>query len=327
MDNLSHTLVGLMLARASLNLKIPRAGAMMMIAANLPDIDVVSGLRGSLTYLQYHRGYTHSLGLAPLLALIPPLIFVLLFRQKISPRIYLWSLLGVFSHLLLDWTNVYGVRLLLPATDRWLRLDMTDIVDPWILAVLILAVSAPALARLVSSEIGSRSGPGTTRGWAWFALATLLIYEGVRYTAHERALAVMGAYTFNGVIAQRLTALPHRVNPLRWRGVAESEDFAAIVPVNLAEEFDPDAGRIEYSATSSPALDAARQTPAFEVFAKFSQLPFWKVTPVGDAIRVELIDLRFGTPRYPGFESIAVVDSAGHVRDSKFTFSGPPIPR
>ena len=64
--------------------------------------------------------------------------------------------LGVLSHLVLDWTNVYGIRLLLPFSSRWLRLDQTDVVDPWILAILLLAVAAPALARMVSAEIGSK---------------------------------------------------------------------------------------------------------------------------------------------------------------------------
>lgn len=323
MDNVTHTLVGLMMARAGLT-KCPRGTpVMMMIAANLPDADVVSGFAGRLPYLQYHRGYTHALAAAPWLAVIPVLLLAGIFRAKISARLYIFSLLAVLSHLALDWTNVYGIRLLLPFSDRWLRLDMTDIVDPWILAVLLVAVGAPALARLVSSEIGSRTGAGPQRGWAWFALAALIVYEGGRFAAHERALAVMGAHTFNGAIPQRLAALPSRVNPLRWRGIAEGEDFVSIVPIDLSEPFDPTAGRIEYSATTSPAIDAARRTPAFEVFGRFSQLPFWKITALPDAARVELIDLRFGTPRRPGFEAIADVDPSGNVHKSQFTFGDP----
>ena len=50
-------------------------------------------------------------------------------------------------------TNVYGVRLLLPFSSRWLHLDMTEIIDPWILLIFVLAVAAPALSGLVTSEI------------------------------------------------------------------------------------------------------------------------------------------------------------------------------
>jgi len=252
------------------------------------------------------------------MALIPLLII-----WRFSFLGYVFSLAGVLSHLLLDWTNVYGIRLLLPFSHRWLRLDQTDVVDPWILAILLLAVAAPALARMVSSEIGSKKSPGPGRGWAWFALLALLTYEGARFAAHQRALGVMGAHLFNGSIPNRLTAVPIRENPWRWRGIAEAEGFVDVVPIDLATEFDPSDGRIEYTVPPNPAMEAARRTRAFEVFGSFDQLPFWKVTPVVDGTLVELIDLRFGTPENPGFEARATVDAAGVVHDASFTFGNP----
>jgi inner membrane protein len=55
-------------------------------------------------------------------------------------RAYLCSLLCVLGHLLLDWTNIYGMRMLLPFSSRWLRLDITDVIDPWILTLLLFFV-------------------------------------------------------------------------------------------------------------------------------------------------------------------------------------------
>lgn len=314
MDNVTHTLTGLMISRAGLG-RAPRAALMMIIAANIPDIDAVSGLGGSLSYIEWHRSYTHSLLCAPLMAVIPLLIV-----WRFSLLFYFFSVIGVFSHLLLDWTNVYGIRLLLPFSHRWLRLDQTDIVDPWILAIFFLAVAAPALARMVGAEIGSKKTSGAGRGWAWFALAAVLAYEGARYAAHGRALAVMDAHLFNGVIPERITAAPDRMNPWRWRGIVEAGDFVDIVPVDLGAQFDPSAGRIDYGAPVSPAIEAARRTRPFEVFGHFSQLPFWRVSPGVDGTLVELIDLRFGIPQSPGFEARATVDAAGVVHDAQFTF-------
>ena len=48
MDNVTHSLVGLMLARVS-----GRNAAMMVVAANMPDIDIVSWAGGTLTYLDF----------------------------------------------------------------------------------------------------------------------------------------------------------------------------------------------------------------------------------------------------------------------------------
>ena len=110
---------------------------------------------GSLAYLKYHRHLTHALLMAPVMALLPLLVVRLASRKPIDWKMgYLVSLVGLASHLALDWTNVYGVRLLLPFSSRWLRLDITSVIDPWIWTALLLAVIAPALARLVG--IGNR---------------------------------------------------------------------------------------------------------------------------------------------------------------------------
>jgi hypothetical protein len=220
--------------------------------------------------------------------------------------------------------------MLMPISWQHFHLDMTDLFDPWILAFLFLALLAPALAKLVGSEIASRkmkSGP--QRGWAWFALLAVLSYEGVRYAAHQRALAEMGAHLVNGVIPKRLSVLPRGTTPLLWKGVAEGESkdtgpFATIVPIDLSEPYDPTAGRIDYSAYSdgvrNPAIEAARATHEFRVFSDFNQLPFWKVTSTGDGTLVELIDLRFGSPQRPGFKASATVDPMGGVHDARVSF-------
>jgi len=334
-DNLTHTLVGLMMSRSGIDRKVVRAAPLMMLAANAPDIDTVSIFGGPAMYLSWHRAYAHSLAFAPVMALLAPLLLWIFRRQRITVWAYVFSLAGVLSHLLLDWTNVYGIRMLLPFSARWLRLDTTDVIDPWIWAILLLAVAAPAFARMVGSEIASHKvKTAPKRGWACVALVALIGYDGFRYAAHQRALAVMGARLFNGSIAQ-VTALPGpSFNPLRWKGIAEGhavraidgplEPFVIIVPVNLNEPFDPTAGRTDYPAAPTPAIAAARAAPAFQSFAQFDQLPFWKTSPLADGTRVELIDLRFGTPQHPGFEASANVHASGVVDDARITLGARP---
>ena len=322
MDNLTHSLVGLMMSRAGFDRKFAHAAPLMILAANIPDVDIVMGLGGSLSYLKWHRSYTHSLAGSPLMALVP-LLILMAFRVRPTLLAYFFCWLGVLSHLVLDWTNIYGIRMFLPFSEQWLRLDQTDVVDPWIWAMLLLAVAAPAMARLVGSEIGGRAAKSPKRGWAWFAILAVLSYEGARFTLHSRALAILGAHTFNGTIPKQLAAVPDRMNPLRWRGIAIGENFVVNVPVDLGTDFDPTAGRIDYAPEPGPAIDAARKTPAFDGFLKFNQLPFWKLTPTPDGTRVELIDLRFGTPSNTGFEASALVDAAGQVYDAQFRFGQP----
>lgn len=326
MDNVTHTLVGLMLARAGLTRGEKGSAVMMMLAANAPDMDVFPGLTGSLNYLEIHRGYTHALPCAPLVALAPLLLVTLFTRARITLSAYLACLIGVLSHLLLDWTNVYGIRLMMPFSSKWFRLDSTDIVDPMILAILLLALAAPGLVSLVSSEIGSRKGKGPRRGWAWFALLALVAYDTGRWVAHERAVSVVDAHTYMGAPAVKVFAFPARFSVLGWRGVVQGTGFFYDVPVDLSKNFDAEAGQFSYPAGPSPALDAARATRTFQVFGSFNQVPFWRVSPVVDAVKVELIDLRFGTAAHPGFEAAANVESNGRVVDERFTFGDPTRP-
>src|SRR5438270_12681496 len=69
MDKLTHTAVGLFLSRIGLGRWSARATPIILIAANLPDADVVTAAGGPLNYLHYHRHITHSLIAMPLVAL------------------------------------------------------------------------------------------------------------------------------------------------------------------------------------------------------------------------------------------------------------------
>jgi inner membrane protein len=327
-DNLTHTLTGLMLARAGLNRFTPRAGVLLMIAANIPDCDVVSGIWGPFAYLHYHRWMTHSLLFLPLMAILP----VLLVGAFGVRRIRWWpayglSLVGVLSHSLLDWTNVYGVRLLWPVSERWFRLDITFVIDVWILAAFLLAVFGPALARMVSSEIGARPNSGQLA--AVCALAFLAFYEYGRYVAHGQAVGILESRVYNGAPPTRAEAIPGPANPFAWQGVVETQSFVSILPVDLLREFDPAAGRVFYKAEASPALEAARSFEGFRQFLAFSQWPFWAVTPDDSSegsVRVKVSDLRFGPPDRSSFAVWAIIDRA--MRVTQFHYEVPvPSPK
>src|SRR5690242_2995149 len=62
MDNLAHALAGAALGRATADGRVPRAALLGALAANLPDLTELlyrRPLRG-ITYLELHRGFTHS---------------------------------------------------------------------------------------------------------------------------------------------------------------------------------------------------------------------------------------------------------------------------
>src|SRR5712671_1897104 len=117
----------------------------MVLAANAPDFDVVCFFFGSASYIHWHRNITHSLLAWPVMALLSVAIVRWVGRKKVRwlPA-FLIAFLAVASHLILDLTNVYGVRLLLPFSGRWFHWDLTPVIDLMIWAVLLLGVVAPA---------------------------------------------------------------------------------------------------------------------------------------------------------------------------------------
>jgi inner membrane protein len=178
MDNVTHSLAGLLLAESATRLRArltrdepsPRfraiAAISSMIAANLPDADLFyTGVGGDrLKYLLHHRGYTHTVVIALVGAGLVCGCALLVWRWRAGAaarRADAGWLLGLliastFSHLVLDWTNSYGVHPFWPVDDRWRYGDSVFIVEPWLWVVSIpalVAASTRRVARLLLSLV------------------------------------------------------------------------------------------------------------------------------------------------------------------------------
>jgi inner membrane protein len=319
MDNLTHTAIGLFLSRAGLNRWTPLATPILLLAANAPDVDIVALSGGSLNYLHYHRHVTHSLVAMPLMAAAAVLLVRLAWRKPIHWfGAFAAALIGVASHLLLDLTNMYGIRLFLPFSEAWQRLDLNSVIDLWIWAALLLGIAGPFISRLVGGEITSGAVrdryPG--RGGAFFALAFVLLYDCGREVLHTRAVATLESRIYQGRPPLRVAALPDEVNPWHWRGLVETADFYAITDVNLMGDFDPAQSTTLPKPDPDPAIDAARRAYTIQEFLRFSQYPLWRVVTVPEpegAKEVRLVDMRFRT-----FAAFATVDSNSRVLTQSF---------
>ena len=142
MDNVTHTLVGTVLAETGLKRWTPLATPTLLLAANFPDIDIVVGLSDRLAYLEHHRGITHAIVAIPLMSL---LLAGFMYagsrwwqeRQPERQRARFWplfwlSLISMSTHPLLDFTNSYGWRPFLPWNHTWFYGDVDFVADPWL---------------------------------------------------------------------------------------------------------------------------------------------------------------------------------------------------
>ena len=201
MDNLTHSLVGLTIAKAGLERLSPGATTLCVVAANFPDSDIVVLAFGDRwTFLHHHRGITHAIVGVLGIAIILPLIFHGVhhlwsrFRGQ-SPStklkgLFIASLIASATHPLLDWTNNYGVRFFLPWSQKWSYGDLIFIVDPYLWLILggsaflltarttflrvIWAVVAAVLTFLVVASPRSDALPNQ-RLFAAFWIATLVV--------------------------------------------------------------------------------------------------------------------------------------------------------
>jgi inner membrane protein len=228
-ENVCHTLAGGVLARAGFDRLSPLATATMLVASNLPDVDVAVTAWGDLAYLEHHRGVTHAmLGLAleaPLLAGLVCAWDRLVRRRRrpdVAPARFLPLLLvsavGLVGHTLLDFTNAYGVKPWLPFDATWYYGDLVFIVDPWLWLLLggalllgsarrartnvswavLFAAMATAVVSSATMPPGVSGGRGAVGAWLallaalWAARAT---WRTVDRTALARsALVGLAAY-------------------------------------------------------------------------------------------------------------------------------------
>jgi len=312
-DPLTHFLTGGCLGRAGFNRKSALATFTMVIAAEAADIDVVWGFKGPIEGLQHHRGITHSFVGVPFVAAgaLALVYFVhrMLLRRRPPPKLpvrwgylYFVAVLAALSHLLLDYSTAYGIRLFEPFNYRWYTWDLVFIVDPVIWLALIAGLALPALFGLINQEIGARSQGPRGRTGAIVALGCYVLILGVRDVEHRRALDAMDSFLYHGAAPQRVAAYPYMINPFRWHGVVETTDFFETVPVDsLAPEVKSESqGRMFYKPEETNASRAAKSSYLGQVYLDWAVFPYVRVQPFSGGYFAEFQDLRYTYPDWRG---------------------------
>jgi inner membrane protein len=332
-DNLTHTLTAVALSHAGLNRKTRFATLAVIAGANLPDADVVTWARGTATYLCYHRGITHSLMGTLTIGIVVGLATHVI-GKRFGPGKHglstsaFWlvacGLVGTASHLLLDFTNAYGVRPFLPFSSKWYAWDIMFIVDPVLLFLMIAGLGVPALLRLISEEVGSAKP--AYRAGAIFALIALCAVWGLRDVLHRRALALLDSVQFGQENPQQIGAFPSPANPFSWIGVAETDSAFYLVNVRAMDDHvNTSSAQVFRKPDVSPALEAAKKTFTGRTFLDFARFPWGQVEASEDGYRVMLRDLRFALPgvERPSFVVKVDLDKDLRVWSESFSFTFP----
>jgi inner membrane protein len=298
-DNLTHTLVGAALGEAGLKRRTGLGMATLMIAANLPDVDVLS--IPFTDSLAFRRGWTHG----PLaLVVLPVLLAVAVVgwdrlqtrrgsrppdRLPVRPaQVLLLAVVGTLSHPFLDWLNTYGIRLAMPFSHEWFYGDAIFIIDPWIWAALGLS--------LVLARRRARRAAVSGMRTAGLGLGVVVVYVALMIAGSRAAecAALGGVGVHRRGPVERLMAGPVPINPLQrqlifdtgeeygfgrlsWTPRAEVELEAAALPKRLGH----------------PAVRRALGHDEIQGFLYWSRFPFFEVDEHPDRFEVHVGDARF----------------------------------
>lgn len=289
MDNVCHTLVGAAFGEAGLKHRTRFGSAALMVAANLPDVDVLAFLTNT-TAVSFRRGWTHGVLAQALLPVALTGVLVVLGRRRSrdvdGPPIRAWWLLalsyvGISSHVFLDYLNNYGVRLLAPFDWRWFYGDAVFIVDIWLWV---------ALGSGVWFALRQKS-PQAARGALVFAAC---------YAALMLASTRAGRVVVTDLWGELRGATPDAL----MVGPVPASPFTRTVIVDAGDRYQR--GTVTWPATvtfdpvaipkndRAPEAAAARDDPRVRAFLGWSRFPYWEIEPGPGGTRVTVRDMRFG---------------------------------
>jgi inner membrane protein len=296
MEPLTHFLTGACIGRAGLNRKTAYATFAAVLAAEAADLDVFWGLAGPVEGLKHHRGITHTFIAVPFVAAAAMGAVWLWHRwrshrlaRKAKPAapiepgaparpvpqavrwlwVYVAAFISALSHIVLDWTNGYGVRPFFPFNPRWYAGSFVFIAEPVLWALLLAALVIPGILGLADREISSgRRTPFRGRGWAIFGLVGMLLLWCLRYAEHAQAEALLNNTQITTEPAQRIGVEPYPINPFHWHGILETANFYQTAEIDTRTgDIDSEPRTDQFAKPAvTPAVEAAKRTELGQVY-------------------------------------------------------------
>jgi len=247
--------------------------------------------------------------------------------------LYLTALIAALSHLMLDWTNNYGLRPFFPFNPRWYAGSFVFIAEPVLWALLVAAMVIPWLLGLIGGEIGARRVRFRGRGWAIFALTGMVLLWGWRWAEQGRARALVENTQITTAPVNRMALEPYPMNVFHWHAILETAEYYQTAEINtLSGDIVSDPRQdVIYKPPPTAATEAAKRTLLGQVYLDWGT---WAVVrdvgpePIPGTVpglkppqlplnqtwtTVEFYDLRFDYPFFGDGRSIGRKPLSGWV--------------
>ncbi len=221
----------------------------------------------------------------------------------VDPYIWLW--LGVIAFMLtsatrakvVGWSSLaLGATILIGIASRPQSPDSTPLRVALAIWIVVLAVAAAARVY----GLHRRFGPQT----AIAGLLVLIAYWAVLGSVHRGALATVNSVAANlagarGEYALRAAAMPMAASPLRWQGVAETNQAIYRFTVTLGNSSAENAQRYPKPVgTEAEVVDKSRQDRRTQILLGFARFPIARanIDNCMDQTLVQWADLRYTEP-------------------------------
>lgn len=205
------------------------------IAGTIPDLDVLtSPLFTDLQKLSVHRGFSHSLIFAFLLAPILARCVWWIYRNKCDAGYRNWLFLfffGIFTHPLLDAFTLYGTQLFLPFSNYRAALNTISIVDPLYTLPLLFCTGGAMYIRRQDKDRAIK------RAWYGIAISSMYLFItccNKQWMDHRFENAMKKA----GIPAENWLSNPVLFSNLLWYTVVREDSVCHIGYLSVFQKND-----------------------------------------------------------------------------------------
>jgi len=216
MDSLTQIVLGASVGEAVLGKKVGnRAMLWGAVAGTIPDLDVLSSnFVDTVTAIEWHRGFSHSIFFSVLFApIFGWMVWKLNKKQNTSWKDWSWLFFwGLFTHPILDAFTTWGTQLFWPFKTR-LAFQNIFVIDP--------LYTLPFLVFLIMAMFQKRTSPkrrkynrlGLIVSSCYLALT--LVLKGVAYQKFTKSLEAQG------ISYQAINTRPTPFNTVLWTANVE----------------------------------------------------------------------------------------------------------
>jgi inner membrane protein len=277
MDSITQAALGAAIGQAVLGKnKSWKPLAFGALVATIPDLDVLFYLfYDGFDMLRIHRGISHSI-LFSLVAAFPIAYGIGRTdwaRQFRFRRLWIFTFLCLFTHILLDTFTSYGTQLLLPFSDARLGFDSINVVDPVYTLPLLIGSVVVMLIPSMRSKWRMRINTFGLVLSTTYLLLTLFV-------KHEITSRFESDLQANGVGYQKVLTMPVGAANLNWYGVAKTADGLFMKKYNLFSQNEADP---VYFASNDQFLKGVN--PEWVETMKWFSKGFYTVEQAGDTLR------------------------------------------